>query len=65
MNRFFALFLAALILLGCSSSRDGLLDRDCTAAKAAKSAAMKSAVGVGTGCTPAEAATDTAKRAVK
>ena len=65
MNRFFAVFLAALILSGCSSSRNGLLDRDCTAAKAAKSTAMKSAVGVGTGCTPAEAVTDTAKRAVK
>ena len=38
------------------------LDPDCTAEKAAKSAAMKSTVGVGGRCSPKEAAADTAKR---
>jgi len=42
-----------------------LLDPDCTVEKAAKSAAMKSTVGIGGRCTPAEAAKDTAKRAVQ
>lgn len=41
----------------------GALDPDCTAEKAAKSTAMKSTVGVGGRCSPAEAAKDTAKRA--
>ena len=40
----------------------GPLDPDCTAQKAAKSAAMKATVGVGGRCSPKEAATDTAKR---
>jgi hypothetical protein len=56
---------AAAILPACSTSGGGLLDPDCTAEKAAKSAAMKSTVGVGGRCTPAEAAKDTAKRAVQ
>jgi hypothetical protein len=55
----------ALVLSGCSSQGGGLLDPDCTAEKAAKSAAMKSTIGVGGRCSPAEAAKDTAKRAVQ
>ena len=58
---------AAVILPACSTSGKGggLLDPDCTAEKAAKSAAMKSTVGIGGRCTPAEATKDTAKRAVQ
>lgn len=41
----------------------GLLDPDCTAENAAKSAAAKATVGVGGRCSPAEAAKDSAKRA--
>jgi len=41
----------------------GLLDPDCTASKAAKSAAAKTTVGIGGRCSPAEAAKDTAKKA--
>ena len=42
----------------------GPLDPDCTAEKAAKSAATKATIGVGGRCSPAEAAKDTAKDAV-
>ena len=42
----------------------GPLDPDCTAEKAAKSAAAKATVGVGGRCSPAEAAKDSAKDAV-
>ena len=42
----------------------GPMDPDCTAEKAAKSAATKAAVGVGGRCSPAEAAKDSAKDAV-
>jgi hypothetical protein len=41
----------------------GPLDPDCTAEKAAKSAAAKATVGVGGRCDPKEAASDTAKKA--
>ncbi len=41
----------------------GPLDLDCTAEKAAKSAAMKATVGVGGRCSAKEAASDTAKKA--
>ena len=41
----------------------GVLDPDCTAEKAAKSAAAKATVGVGGRCSPAEAAKDTAQKA--
>jgi hypothetical protein len=41
----------------------GPLDPDCTAEKAAKSAAAKATVGVGGRCDPKEAAHDTAKDA--
>jgi hypothetical protein len=42
----------------------GVFDPDCTAGKAAKSAAMRATVGVGGRCTPAEAAKDTARDAL-
>ena len=42
----------------------GVLDPECTAEKAAKSAAAKATVGVGGRCSPAEAASDKAKGAV-
>ena len=41
-----------------------VLDRDCTAVKAAKNTAMKATVGVGGPCGPADAAKDTAKDTV-
>ena len=44
-------------------SSAGPLNPDCTAEKAAKSAAAKATVGVGGRCSPAEAAKDTAKKA--
>jgi uncharacterized low-complexity protein len=55
-----ALALALSIASGAAGA--GVLDPDCTAQKAAKSAAMKSTVGVGGRCSPKEAAADTAKR---
>ena len=42
----------------------GPLDPDCTAERAAKSAAAKATVGVGGRCDPKEALSDTAKDAV-
>ena len=57
-----ATVLALTLSLASSIVGAGPLDRDCTAEKAAKSTAMKSTVGVGTGCSPKEAAADTAKR---
>lgn len=42
----------------------GIVDPDCTAEKAARSAAMKATVGVSGRCSPAEAAKDTARDAV-
>ncbi|MEA3468688.1 MAG: hypothetical protein U9R57_10775 [Thermodesulfobacteriota bacterium] len=41
-----------------------VLDRDCTAAKAARNTAMKATVSAGGPCGPADAAKDTAKEAV-
>jgi uncharacterized low-complexity protein len=55
-----ALALALSIASGAAGA--GVHDPDCTAEKAAKSAAMKSTVGVGGRCSPKEAAADTAKR---
>jgi len=55
-----ALALALSFTTGIAAA--GALDPDCTAEKAAKSAAMKSTVGVGGRCSPKEAAADTAKR---
>ena len=56
-----ALALALSIASGVATA--GVLDPDCTAEKAAKSAAMKATVGVGGRCSPKEAAADSAKRA--
>jgi hypothetical protein len=52
-----------LCALAIASASAGPLDPDCTAEKAAKSAAMKATVGVGGRCDPKEAAHDTAKDA--
>ena len=52
--------LAAMMTVPSVSA--GVLDPDCTAAKAAKSTAAKATVGVGGRCSPAEAAKDTVKR---
>lgn len=49
-------------LLASGTLTAGPFDPDCTAEKAAKSAAMKATVGVGGRCTAKEAATDTVKR---
>ncbi|GGO87250.1 hypothetical protein GCM10011348_40000 [Marinobacterium nitratireducens] len=51
--------------LMASSASAGLLDPDCTAEKAAKSAVAKSTIGVGGRCTPAEAAKDMASDKVE
>ncbi|NVK42541.1 MAG: hypothetical protein HWE39_14970 [Oceanospirillaceae bacterium] len=54
------LTLALTTLLVASSVSADLLDPDCTAEKAAKSAVAKSTIGIGGRCTPAEAVKDTA-----
>jgi hypothetical protein len=51
------------MVLGNKVAVGGIVDPDCTAEKAAKSAAMKATVGVGGRCSPAEAAKDTARDA--
>jgi hypothetical protein len=59
---------AALSLLICASvlqtsvALAGVVNPDCTAEKAAKSAAAKATVGVGGRCSPAETAKDTGKK---
>jgi hypothetical protein len=64
MNRtLVAALFAASTLLSVGPAAAGPLDPDCTAEKAAKSAAAKATVGVGGRCSPAEAAKDTAKGA--
>ena len=55
--------LGLTLLIAAGTVGAGALDPDCTAQKAAKSAAAKATVGVGGRCSPAEAAKDTAKRA--
>jgi hypothetical protein len=57
-----ATFLLFSTLIALSNASAGPLDPDCTAEKAAKSAAMKATVGVGGRCSPKEAVTDTVKR---
>jgi hypothetical protein len=47
-----------------SAAVAGIVDPDCTAEKAAKSAAAKATVGVGGRCDPKEAAKDSSKKAV-
>ena len=51
----------ALLAATVAVSSAGPLDPDCTAQKAAKSAAAKATVGVGGRCDPKEALTDSAK----
>jgi hypothetical protein len=64
VNRTKPLFAVSLLLsLAVTSALAGPLDPDCTAEKAAKSAAAKATVGVGGRCDPKEAAHDTAKDA--
>jgi hypothetical protein len=53
------LMMAACLGLVCLHAQAGLVDPDCTAEKAVKSAAMKATVGVGGRCDPKEAAADT------
>ena len=55
--------IALTLFLAAGLATAGVLDPDCTAEKAAKSAAMKATVGVGGRCSPKEAAADSAKRA--
>ena len=55
------IILSAILYVPLSSA--GILNPDCTAEKAAKSAAAKATVGIGGRCSPAEAAKDTAKKA--
>jgi hypothetical protein len=55
------IILAAILYVPLGSA--GVLNPDCTAEKAAKSAAAKATVGIGGRCSPAEAAKDTAKKA--
>ena len=55
------IILTAVLYVPLSSA--GVLNPDCTAEKAAKSAAAKATVGIGGRCSPAEAAKDTAKKA--
>ncbi len=56
---------AVLTLMFVSSAANaGIVDPDCTAEKAAKSAAAKSTVGVGGRCSAGEAAKDMGKEAV-
>jgi hypothetical protein len=53
-----AVFLGACLALACSSLQAGVINPDCDAGKAAKSAAMKATVGVGGRCSAKEAVTD-------
>ena len=53
----------ALLAAMAAVASAGPLDPDCTAEKAAKSAAAKATVGVGGRCDPKEALSDTAKDA--
>lgn len=55
----------AIILLLPFAVTAGVVNPDCTAEKAVKSAATKAAVGVGGRCNPAEAAKDSAGKAVE
>jgi hypothetical protein len=53
----------ALLAATTALAGDGPLNPDCTAEKAAKSAAAKATIGVGGRCDPKEALTDSAKDA--
>ena len=54
----------SLLLMCASLTQAGVLDPDCDAGKAARSATMKATVGVGGRCSPAEAAKDMGKKAI-
>ena len=56
--------LALGLAVASQAALSGIVDPDCTAEKAPKSAAAKATVGVGGRCSPAEAAKDMAKGAV-
>jgi hypothetical protein len=56
--------IGVVLSLASAVSNGGPLDPDCTAAKAAKSTAMKATVGVGGRCSPAQVAKDATKKAV-
>jgi hypothetical protein len=62
-NSVLSISLLLATLMNVPVSWAGPLDPDCTAEKAAKSAAAKATVGIGGRCSPAEAAKDTAKKA--
>jgi hypothetical protein len=53
-----------IFTLADSTAFAGVVDPDCTAEKAAKSAATKATVGVGGRCSAGEAANDSGKKAV-
>jgi len=53
-----------VFIFSSSASIADMLDPDCDAGNAAKSAAMKATIGFGGKCTPAEAAKDMTKDAV-
>jgi len=55
--------LGLTLALHGSIAMGGVLDPDCTAKKATRSAATKATVGIGGRCSPKEAAGDSAKRA--
>lgn len=59
------MFSLAIILLLPFAVTAGVVDPECTAEKAVKSAATKAAVGVGGRCNPGEAAKDSAGKAVE
>lgn len=63
MKKMTTLILTLAVGLPLGLAQAGALDPDCTAEKAARSAATKAAVGVGGRCSPGEAAKDTAKDA--
>jgi hypothetical protein len=64
MKQFTFTLLACVAILQTGVALAGVVNPDCTAEKAAKSAATKATVGVGGRCSPAEAAKDTGKKAV-
>jgi hypothetical protein len=63
MKAFSMALLTLATLVFAQLALAGPLDPDCTAEKAAKSAAAKATVGIGGRCSPAEAAKDSAKDA--
>jgi hypothetical protein len=64
MKKLSLTLLACAAILQTGVALAGVVNPDCTAEKAAKSAATKATVGVGGRCSPAEAAKDSSKKAV-